>query len=560
MAKHRTEPGIEMIFRKSYFLFALICSGVICSIPLSAQRYEAESAVLAGGSVKSACLTCSSGQHVSQNDGNLTFNISVNLDSYFTISLRVAAPFGVKTNVFSIDNKSIDFSVTDVIYSTIKVASGIRLAAGQHVLKISKSFGYINIDYIEVQAVAANDRFMINRNLVTSTPSNHATRLYQFLLDNYGRKIISGVMTLNSFDETDWLKSNTGKEPALIGLDFMHSGRGYTWYDDKQPINDARTYYNRNGIVAICWHWRDPLRKTEEFYTAKTTFDVSKIFDESSSEYKAMLNDIDYVSGLLKILRDEQIPIVWRPLHEAAGGWFWWGAKGAAPCKKLYQLMFDRMVNYHGLNNLLWVWTQEHNDDDWYPGDQFVDIVGRDLYRDGDHSSQVLEWSDMNLRYGTNKMITLSETGSFPDVDNLSNDGSAWSWFMPWYGKYTRESQFNSLTLWSKMFSSPNVITLDEMPDLKSYLPQEPQADPVLHADPLSQFGNITVYPTKITDEFRIESNAPIGLTLIYNSLGQIVFSKQILTTTENISIAGFRSGLYYLKIRDRAAIKIMKI
>src|SRR4051812_42874330 len=156
-------------------------------------------------------------------------------------------------------------------------------------------------------------RFTINANLVTPNPTKEATALYQFLKDNYGKKIISGVMTLNSFDETTWLKANTGKEPALVGLDFMHCNRGYTWYNDKQPIEDARTYYNRNGIPALCWHWRDPSRKTEEFYTAKTSFDINKIFDESSTEYQAMISDIDYVSGLLKELQDENIPVIWRP-------------------------------------------------------------------------------------------------------------------------------------------------------------------------------------------------------------------------------------------------------
>ena len=77
-----------------------------------------------------------------------------------------------------------------------------------------------------------------------------------------------------------------------------------------------------------------------------------------------MIKDIDYTAGLLKKLQDNKVPVIWRPLHEAAGGWFWWGAQGAAPCKKLWQVMFDRMVNHHGLHNLIWVWTREPNDDD----------------------------------------------------------------------------------------------------------------------------------------------------------------------------------------------------
>jgi len=312
------------------------------------------------------------------------------------------------------------------------------------------------------------ERFNINANLVTPNPSPEANKLYQFLRENYGKKILSGVMTLNSFDETNWLKTNTGKEPAIIGLDFMHCNRGYTWYDDKTPIKDAKAYWLRNGIPVMVWHWRDPLRTTEGFYSNKTTFDISKINDPQSAEYKAMLNDIDYISGLLKELQKDNVPVIWRPLHEAAGAWFWWGAKGAAPCKKLYQLMYDRMVNYHKLNNLIWVWTREPNDDAWYPGDEYVDIVGRDIYKQGDHTSQLTEFNALTNLYGNKKMVTISECGSMPDVDNLTKDTAAWSWFMPWYGDFVRSGTNNSLDLWKKMFASNYVITLDQMPSLKN--------------------------------------------------------------------------------------------
>ncbi|MCC9166995.1 glycoside hydrolase family 26 protein [Pontibacter sp. XAAS-A31] len=129
-------------------------------------------------------------------------------------------------------------------------------------------------------------------------------------------------------DEVNWLKQNTGKEPALVGLDFMHSGRAYSWYNDKEPITDAKNWYNRNGIPAIIWHWHDPSRTTEEFHIKNqshlisTTFFILKIPDENSAEYRAILADIDYVAGMLKELQDQRVPVVWRPLHEAAGGWF----------------------------------------------------------------------------------------------------------------------------------------------------------------------------------------------------------------------------------------------
>jgi mannan endo-1,4-beta-mannosidase len=125
------------------------------------------------------------------------------------------------------------------------------------------------------------------------------------------------------------------------------------------------------------------------------------------------------------------------------------------------------MVNHHGLKNLIWVWTREPNDGAWYPGDEYVDIIGRDMYK-SDNNSQITEFNALHNLYGTKKMITISECGSMPDADNLMKDKAAWSWYMPWYGGYTRDAKHNSLDLWKKMFASEYVITLDEMPSLKN--------------------------------------------------------------------------------------------
>lgn len=395
----------------------------------------------------------------------------------------------------------------------------------------------------------------ISKDLVTPSPSDGARRLYQFLYDNYGRRIISGVMTLNSFDETEWLRTNTGKEPALVGLDFMHSGRGYNWYNDRQPIIDAKAYYERNGIPAMCWHWRDPLRNTEEFYTNQTTFDVSKIFDETSAEYAAMIADIDFISGLLKELRDDNVPVIWRPLHEAAGGWFWWGAKGPEACKKLYQVMFDRMVNHHGLNNLIWVWTSEPNDTQWYPGDNCVDIVGRDLYKDGVHTSHIDEWSTLDSRFGSKKIITMSECGSFPDPDNLSEDNASWSWFMPWYGQFVRNGTYNSLSLWKKTMAHEFVITLDEMPDLKTY-EEIPQDDHITGTDFFLSDNKLQII--HLSDEFiRITGVSNFSEINVYNLLGQQFITHREPSTSVDLNISSLQSGVYVLKVDNFRPVRI---
>lgn len=470
---HHSIEIMKKIITNLAVAFGALCFG---SSVAHAQKMEAESATLTGGATIINNAASSGGAYVAQREGNLAFKITTAKEAFYNVYMYVSSP-QEKINIIKIDGAGSDFkTVANSQFVKLKVVSSYKLAAGVHTLEIAKSWGWIDIDYVELEAVDPSTRFNINKTLVTPNPTKEAVALYQFLYDNYGKKIISGVMNEQPFDCSDWLKQNTGKEPVVLGLDLMHTNRNYDWFDNMTPIHHAVTWYAKNGIPTILWHWRDPSRVTEQFYTKSaekptgTTFDVSKINDPTSTEYKAMLKDIDTTAVLLKKLQAANVPALFRPLHEAAGGWFWWGAKNGASCKKLWQLMYDRIVKVHGVRNLIWVWTYEPKEDGtWYPGDDYVDIVGRDVYKDGDHSSQAIEFNNMNERYTGKKMVTLSETGSFPDVENLVKDGAAWSWFMPWYGDYTKSSQYNSLDLWKKNFASDYVLTLDEMPNLKTY-------------------------------------------------------------------------------------------
>ncbi|MBC7388203.1 MAG: T9SS type A sorting domain-containing protein [Opitutaceae bacterium] len=544
--------------KSTFTNLCLVFSLFICNT-LNAQKIEAESGVLDGGAVVVTNASSSGGKYVTTNAGNITISTSTATTGFYNVYIYVAAPYGDKQNNFILDGNSAVFATPlNTNYIRLKVISSQKVNAGSHTIKITNSWGYINVDYIEFEAVDASSRFNVNKTLVTPNPTKEAACLYQFLYDNYGKKILSGVMTLNSFDESNFLKQNTGKEPVVLGIDFLHTNRKYTWYNDQTPVDDAKAWSAKNGIPVFCWHWRDPSRATESFYTQKgnattyTTFDIKKINDPASTEYKAMLSDIDYTATLLKSLQTANIPVIWRPLHEAAGGWFWWGADGAS-CKKLYQIMYDRMVNFHGLKNLIWVWTREPNDEAFYPGDAYVDIVGRDIYKDGDHGSQVIEFNNLNTLYGGKKMITISESGSFPDVTNLINDGAGWSWWMPWYGGYTESATYNSLDLWKKMFASDYVITLDEMPNYKNCTLVSGIEEEV------SESKGLKIYFSEATGNVIVNSPEVIGQLTIFNTLGEIVIQKSVNSTNIEVPALNLKSGIYLVKADNKNPVKIFK-
>src|SRR5688572_1899128 len=90
------------------------------------QRYEAENAVLSGGAIKQTSATRSGGQYVSQNEGTLTFNLSLSAEGFFNIIINAAAPGGNKINIFYVNENTVDFSTTTIDYSSVKVVTGLK--------------------------------------------------------------------------------------------------------------------------------------------------------------------------------------------------------------------------------------------------------------------------------------------------------------------------------------------------------------------------------------------------------------------------------------------------
>ena len=171
--------------------------------------------------------------------------------------------------------------------------------------------------------------------------------------------------------------------------------------------------------------------------------------------------------------------MLWRPLHEASGGWFWWGASGPEAYKWLWNLMFEKFTGEYHLNNLIWVWNGQHAD--WYPGDETVDIIGEDIYPgERVYNSQSSKFMDCLKYTSARKMIMLSENGCVPDPELMFRDGTVWSSYCTWGGDFIlKSSKFNKpsekyteVWLLKKMYADERSVTRDDIPDLKSG-PQE---------------------------------------------------------------------------------------
>lgn len=437
--------------------------------------YEAEKATLSGDAATATTSIGFSGTgYVNTNSGNVSFPVTIAETGYYDVYFRYLTT-AQKSNYLYVDGAMMaDLSfATSTTWTELK-AGMLKLTAGTHTISLVKSWGYIQLDYARiVKNTTGPVAFNIAATPVSANASTQAVKLYNFLKAGFGTKIISGTMAAHSTNITEatWVHDNTGKWPAITGFDFIdHTNPNQNWVNYSGPFTLGQDWWNNNGLITISWHWRDPLTKSGSFNTSETTFDVSKVTDTNSAEYKAMIVDIDVIAGYLKQFKDANIPVLWRPLHEAEGGWFWWGAKGAEPFKALWKLVFDRMVNHHALNNLIWVYTTSASDNagNWYPGDAYVDVLGMDIYPGANqHGSQYISFNKVREFTGGKKLITLSECGSVPDPALMMEYGDTWSWFMPWNGDYTESANHNGVSWWQKFFSYDYVVTRDKMPGLK---------------------------------------------------------------------------------------------
>ena len=334
--------------------------------------------------------------------------------------------------------------------------------------------------------------------LCNPNASKEAKAVYAFLLEQSGKKTLSGVQsqgTANNNEYIETIASRTGKHPALAGYDFIFehyspTPASWSWKIDYSDMSAPIAHWGAGGLVAYMWHWNVPTSEDAckkgrdemdfsgwNFYTDKTSFDIRELLKEGTWQHDYAIEEMDKVAGYLKILKDNNIPVLWRPFHEASGNiysiwkgsaWFWWGRHGAEPCKALWKLMYERFTQVHGLDNLIWVWTMDYTAGaeadalEWYPGDDCVDIVGSDIYAESTGSQKDC-WQFLVDVTGGRKLVCVSECGNVPDPAKCFAAGEKWSWWMVWSDDYT----LNTEAYWKSLMGSSYTITRESMPSLK---------------------------------------------------------------------------------------------
>ncbi|MBP5539156.1 MAG: beta-mannosidase [Bacteroidales bacterium] len=190
----------------------------------------------------------------------------------------------------------------------------------------------------------------------------------------------------------------TGSHPAVCGWDISEIELDHPRNIDGEEWNVIRRHiraaYERGALNTLSWHCANPVTggnswdNTPAAHTLIPGGEHHGLFCLWLDKVAAFLQSLTTPSGKL-------IPLIFRPWHEHTGNGFWWG-KGSATREEyvaLYRFTFDYLRQEKGLTNLLsayspdaihFIWDPEERHRDIYleywPGDEYVDIVGLDAY------------------------------------------------------------------------------------------------------------------------------------------------------------------------------------
>lgn len=471
--------------------FRLILSlliGLAMGSSVSAQvyRYEAEDGNLVRTVFSNSVGGYSGTGYVTSFENNDAFDDYVELTvdvpaGLYEMWVGYRSPFGPKGYDYWVDSESGSGTFDQSTTFAEDFAGLFTLGAGTNTFGLGEGWGYYDVDYFEFRPYQPPPLSPVAPKLVDGQASYNTQVLMNYLQGQYGHKTLSGqqheVSDNKSFPVPNYLSRSGGIVPAIRGSDFIDYSPSRVAFGENPQHETEQTIawaQETGGIVTMMWHWNAPADLVNQpgsewwrgFYTFATTFDLpGALANPAGSDYQLLLRDIDAIAAELQKFEDADLPVIWRPLHEAQGGWFWWGAHGPENFKSLWNLMYDRLTNHHGLHNLIWEFTSsaaEGNHLDWYPGDDVVDMVGLDVYTDPS-SSMSGEWSNILEHYDGRKLIALSETGTLPHPDLMDQWGIEWSYFMPWAGTFVNDMTPEQL---QAVLNHEDIIILDELPDL----------------------------------------------------------------------------------------------
>jgi len=272
-----------------------------------------------------------------------------------------------------------------------------------------------------------------------------------------------------SLSVMDKVHDQTGHWPAILGVDYADFTTDGLTHDT--PNQTVIGYWTQGGLVTISAHLYNPARTNASGGLRDKDVDLNTLLDPLSETHVRWLQELDQLAGGLQQLKDAGVVVLWRPLHEMNGDWFWWGGKDPATFIKLWRQIFDYFTKTKHLDNLLWVYSPGSRDKTaaYYPGDRYVDLIGLDTYTDfvdARHIKGYAEMAQIKKPFGFTEFGPHGASNPPGNYDYLrfiqgvQKDFPRTTFFMSWNNKWSLARNTNT----TELLNHPWIINREDLP------------------------------------------------------------------------------------------------
>lgn len=278
---------------------------------------------------------------------------------------------------------------------------------------------------------------------VNPKASGEARDLLAYLYSVYGRFTLSGQhnQMYHVSEPSERVQSITGRYPLIWGGEWGFSDERHDIDNVKyrpRLLDEIRAQHEAGRIIVLTWHQASPTVGEPCDFIGGVQIKISgadwrDLLRLGTNLHRVWQEHVDRLAGALLQLQGEGIPIVFRPYHEMNGSWFWWSGR-PEQFKALWNMLFERLTQFHQVHNLLWAWNPDKplpGVEDFFPGHETVDLLGSDIYPTrGAPDPYPQEWYDRMREVADGKPLALSEMSAFPSDAKLHSQ--PWAWCMCW--------------------------------------------------------------------------------------------------------------------------------
>lgn len=370
--------------------------------------------------------------------------------------------------------------------------NGIYLKKGDNIITLQSVYGMAYMDQVTIEngRTVSDNVYNITNVPVNPNANRQTMKIMDYFSKIYGKKTLTGQqVTIGTNAEIAAIAGKTGRLPAIRISDLTFAQENSPFYDEElTDIDLAEEWSNAGGLVGYNWTWYSP-SETSHYLSSMTDFRFEKVYTDNdisgismekieelfgngeiSRECYEIMVSLDEMIETLKILQDKKITVLFSPLANGGLGGYWWSDSSDSYIW-LWQTMVKRCNNYHGLSNIIWVWNGGSTE--FYPGDDYVDIIGENIYNaTGDSGNGRF----MGLaEYRSERAAAMTDCLILPDPDVLTRDNARWLWFALGKGDNiidengTLTNRYTTAELLDHGYNHEYFVTLDELPDFTAY-------------------------------------------------------------------------------------------